>query len=340
MASSSRHWVTVTAVAAALLVAACARPEPRVPVVPQTRAPAARTPARELTRPPAEIVRLLSSARFELRDVKRAEGGVMGVSKATAHFPVERVDLPVKWAPAPRATLDGWNAAPRKELAAFAIQQWFLGPDDWIVPPTAMRCVPLTEYPRMEEKPEPTIEGTRCVLGLLAAWLQHVTPAEVIYDPDRFTRDPAYAARVADFNLLTYLIEHRDGRSSNILVSEDGQRVYSVDNGIAFGNLVWNYFVTNWDVLRVPALRRASIDRLRRLTRADLDALLVVSELRADRKGVLRPTRPGPPFDPANGARVRSDQVQLGLTRQEIDGVAQRLTQLLARVDAGEIPAF
>jgi len=295
-----------------------------------------------LSRPPAEIQRLLSSARFELRDMKRAETGIMGVSKAMAHFPDQRIDLPIKWAPAPKGTLDAWDASPRKELAAFAVQRWFLDPDDWLVPPTAMRCVPLATYPHDAKTIEPTVEGTRCVLGLVAAWLQNVEPVQVIYDAERFAHDRAYAEHVADFNLFAYLVEHRDARSSNILVTKDpvGQRIYSVDNGIAFGNLVWNYLVANWDVLRVPALRRASIDRLRRVTRTDLDALLVVFELRSDEQGVLQPTRPGPPFDPSVGARVRDARVQLGLTGTEVDGVATRLKQLLARVDAGEIATF
>jgi len=333
------HSPSRTALALAVaLCAACAHPQPGP--LPPRKAAAPHPATRELGRPPAEVERLLESAPFELSDVKRAEAGVMGVSKATAHFPQQRIDLPVKWAPAPHASLDAWDAAPRKEIAAFAVQQWFLDPDDWVVPPTAIRCVPLDEYPASETKPSPTVPGTRCVLGLLAAWLQHVKPAEVIYDAERFAKDRTYAASVADFNLLTYLIEHRDGRGGNILVSDDGEHIWSVDNGIAFGNLVWNYFVTNWDVLRVPALRKASVDRLRRVTEADLDALLVVSELRADRNGVLQPVRPGPAFDPAIGARVRGTQVQLGLGRPEVDAVAHRLKALLAHVDAGEIKTF
>jgi hypothetical protein len=192
----------------------------------------------------------------------------------------------------------------------------------------------------VEPTPAPTVAGTRCELGLVAAWLKDVKDAEVIYDPEHFAKDRTYAASVADFNLLTYLIEHRDGRGGNILVSKDGARVWSVDNGIAFGNLVWNYFVTNWDVLRVPALRKASVDRLRRVTKADLDALLVVRELRADRNGVLQPVKPTAAFDPSSSARVRGTQVQLGLSRPEVDAVADRLRALLEHVDAGEIKTF
>ena len=327
-----------TALALAVaLCDACAHPQtgPLPPPTAATPHPA----TRELGRPAADVQRLIGTAAFELRDVKRAERGVMGVSKATAHFPKQGIDLPIKWAQAPPASLDAWNASPRKEVSAFAVQQWFLEPDDWIVPPTAIRCLALGEYP-VEPKPAPTVQGTRCVLGLVAAWLKDVKPPEVIYDPAHFAKDRTYAASVADFNLLTYLIEHRDGRGGNILVSDDGERVWSVDNGIAFGNLVWNYFVTNWDVLRVPALRKASIDRLRRVTKDDLDGLLVVSELRPDREGVLQPVRPGPALDPSTGARVRGTEVQLGLSRPEVDAVADRLRALLEHVDAGEIKTF
>jgi len=327
-----------TALALAVALCAACTHSPSGPLPPGT--PAKPHPAtRELGRPAGEVQRLLDRAPFELRDVKRTERGVMGVSKATGHFPEQRIDLPLKWAPAPPTSLDAWDAAPRKEVAAFAVQQLFLEPDDWIVPPTSIRCVPLSIYP-VEPKPAPTVKGTRCVLGLVAAWLKDVKDADVIYDPEHFAKDRTYAASVADFNLLTYLIEHRDGRGGNILVSDDGERIWSVDNGIAFGNLVWNYFVTNWDVLRVPALRKASIDRLRRVTKADIDALLVVRELRADREGVLQPVKPGAAFDPSSGARVRGTQVQLGLTRPEADAVADRLRALLEHVDAGEIKTF
>jgi hypothetical protein len=328
------------------LATSCARQAPAAPAadaalraLPEPR----HVRSSALTLPAAEVMRLIASEPFTLHDVKRAAAGVMGVSKATAHFPKEHLDLQVKWAPAPPTKIDGWDASPRKELAAFAVQQWFLEPDDWVVPPTTMRCLSERALPENHGALKPTVEGTSCVLGLVAGWLQHVKPVDVIYDPDRFTTDRRYAEHLADFNLLTYLIEHRDARSSNILVSEDPRegRTYSVDNGIAFGNLVWNYFVPNWDVLRVPALRRTSIDRLRRIGPADVDALLVVLELRRNAKGLLVAVKPpGAPLDPSSGARVRDGRVQLGLSRSEADAVGARLKDLLARVDAGEVKTF
>jgi hypothetical protein len=103
---------------------------------------------------------------------------------------------------------------------------------------------------------------------------------------------------------------------------------------------VYNYLVTNWDTLHVPALRRAAVERLRGLDAADLDALLVVAELRADADGVLRYVPPGPVVDPDEGTRVGPGFIQLGLTRAEVDAVAERRTRLLARIDRGEIPLF
>jgi hypothetical protein len=328
------------------LATSCARQPPAAPAADATlRAlPEPRhVRSSALPLPAAEVMRLIASEPFTLHDVKRAAAGVMGVSKATAHFPKEHLDLQVKWAPAPPTTVDEWNASPRKELAAFAVQRWFLEPDDWVVPPTTMRCLATTTLPHDHGEPKPTIEGTRCVLGLVAAWLQHVKPTDVVYDADRFVTDRRYAEHLADLNLLTYLIEHRDGRSGNFLVSEDPTegRTWAVDNGISFGNLVWNYFVMNWDVLRVPALRRTSIERLRRIGPADVDALLVVQELRPNAKGLLvSRTPPGAAIDTSIGARVRDGRVQLGLSRSEADAVGARLKDLLARVDAGEVKTF
>jgi hypothetical protein len=248
----------------------------------------------------------------------------------------------VKWKVVPPRDADGWNNTPRKELAAQALQRWFLEPGDVVVPPTAIRCVPLARYRRLDPDAEASIDGATCVLGLLSVWLQDVEVPEPLWDPERFLHDPRYAAHRADFNLFTYLVEHRDGRAGNFLVPSDPAdlHVFSVDNGIAFGGLIYNYLVTNWDTLHVPALRRAAVERLRRLDPADLDALLVVAELRADAEGVLRPVPAGPVVDPEHGTRVEPGFIQLGLTRAEVDAVAERRAHLLEQVDRGDVPLF
>ena len=68
-----------------------------------------------------------------------------------------------------------------------------------------------------------------------------------------------------NLNLLAYLIAHRDARSSNFLMPTDpsNPRVFSIDNGIAFGGVLYNFFTWHFDEIRTGGLPRQSIDRLR-----------------------------------------------------------------------------
>lgn len=317
---------------------ACA---PRVPERATPPSSGQRRAPREmpLARPAEETARLLEHDRFELRGMEAARGGVTRVDRATAHFPERGIDLPIKWKVAPRGG-DGWNNVGRKEIAAFTIQQWFLDPVDWVVPPTTIRCIPVEEHRRFRDV-DPIVDDTTCVLGTVAAWLENVRNPDVLLDERRFRREPDYARHRADMNLLGYLIDHRDGRLSNFLVpEEDDGRIYMIDNGISFGPWIWNYFRPNWNVIRVPALARDAVDRLRRVTEADVSALLVLAQLQADARGVLEPVRAEPPWDASEGARLRSGGVQVGLRADETAGLAERIQRLLARIDSGEIALF
>jgi hypothetical protein len=222
------------------------------------------------------------------------------------------------------------------------VQQWFLDPRDYVVPTTAVRCIPLASYRRVDRDAKPTLDGTTCVLGTLSLWLEHVTVPDPILDPDRFARDYRYAYHLSDFNVLAYLIRHRDGRAGNILVADDdtNRRVFAVDNGISFDGLVYNFLVPNWDELRVPAIRREVVEELRDVDEEDLAELGTLVELRADDRGVLRAVRPAPPIDPTKGVRIEPGRVQMGLTTSEIEGVAARIRDLLQRVDRGTLAVF
>jgi hypothetical protein len=292
--------------------------------------------------PPETVERLFAQEPMELVDVKRTPQGVAGASKGDVVFPRDGRRLQVKWKQAPHGDADGWNNDPRKELATYVVQKWFLAPDDYVVPTVALRCVPLDAYRRLDSRAGPTIAGTRCVLGALSLWLQHVTVPHPVYDPERFLSDPAYAYHFSDFNVLTYLVDHRDGRPGNILAADDdaNRRVFAVDNGIAFGGLVYNFLTTNWNVIRVPAVRREVVERLRAVDREALASLATLVELRADAEGVLRLVPPGPPENPDRGARVGPGHLQLGLTAREIDALRRRIASLLERVDRGEIAVF
>jgi hypothetical protein len=163
-----------------------------------------------------------------------------------------------------------------------------------------------------------------------------------LLDRARIARDPRYAYYFGNLNLLHYLVDHRDARMSNFLISSDpdNPQLFSIDNGISFGEKIFNFLVRNFNKIRVKALPRRSIERLRRVSRADLECLAVLAELRSDDAGVLRHVAPGPTLDPETGNRVRPGVLQIGLTSAEIDTVAQRLEQLLRRMDRGELGTF
>jgi hypothetical protein len=66
----------------------------------------------------------------------------------------------------------------------------------------------------------------------------------------------------------------------------------------------------------------------------------VLGELRADPAGVLRAVTRSENLEPAGGTRVAPGRIQFGLTVEEIDAIATRLQELLARIDAGELAVF
>lgn len=291
---------------------------------------------------PAEAEQRLETSTIEIRRAADAGSGVTGAMRLTLWLPEDGVEVDAKWKPVPRGNLDSWNNAPRKELAAAAVQRWILEPNEWVVPATVLRCLPRHDLCRAGACEPPTFAGGDCVLGVLSLWLRDVEVPARLYDPRRFAADPAYAYHLAGFNLLTYLIDHRDGRSGNFLVSEGtaNRRVFAVDNGISFGPWIYNYFVRNWNDVRVPALRRDSLAKLRRIGDAQLDALGVVAELRDDGSGRPRPSEPGPNLDPERGVRRASRVVQLGLTVDEIEDLRERIAELLEKVDEGDLAVF
>lgn len=293
--------------------------------------------------PPEEIEELFADDDFEIVSAKYAGGGVTGAQKAEIRFPGrDGATLTVKWKRMPSPRLDGMNNSPRKEMAVYEIQKWFLEPEDYVVPTVGARCIPIKIARKFRPEAAPTLPRSRCVLGVAAVWLDGVTVPDAVLDNERFASDTNYAYHLANFNLLTYLVRHRDGRAGNILVSknDENRRVFAVDNGIAFGGLVYNYFVPNWDRIRVPALRRDSIERLREIDRARMDELGVLASFERVSSGMLRLAPGAKNLDHTKAVRIHGAQVQLGLTRSEIDGIERRVKHLLRAVDAGEIPVF
>ena len=331
-------------IAAALLAASlpsCVPSErPVAPPFSSTRVEEDR-PFRNWGAHPADLEKMLSEEPFEIAKVEAAGSGVTGAQRAVLKF-ADAGDVEVKWKAFPPG-LDDWNNSPRKELAAYEIQKWFLTPEEYVVPTTVARCVDL-ELARAERPDvQPTVEGTRCVLIVFSVWLQHVTAPEDLYDAERFQRDPTYALHLANLNVLTHLIDHRDGRKGNLLLGDETgpSRAYAADNGISFGPWIWNYFVPNWNELRVPALPRRTVGRLRDVTDEDFEKLRVLVELALDDEGMYRPVDvPHEPIDPADGVRRDGRLLQLGLTGNEIDALRDRLDELLEAVDRDEVTEF
>lgn len=236
---------------------------------------------------------------------------------------------------------DDFNNQPRYDIAAYQLQTMFLDPADYVVPPTSLRFLPIEEFRKYSRDVERTFVGADEVLAVLQYWLQEVKVVEDVYSPALYASDPVYARHVEQMNVLTWLIDHGDSNVGNFLISraEQGPRVFSVDNGVAFASDSSNRGRL-WDDMRVPKLPASTVERLRRITGADLDARLgVVAQWRQQGDRFV-PVPPGPNLRPARGVRRVGDELQLGLTGAEIDKIRKNLERLIEMIDDGSIKTY
>jgi hypothetical protein len=236
---------------------------------------------------------------------------------------------------------DGFNNVPRYDLAAYAIQRLLMDPNEYVVPPTALRMVPVDEYKRYYHDPDavkPTFRGADEVLCVVQYWLQNVTNPPDILDRKRFDADPVYARHIGQLNVFTFLIEHRDSNQGNFLISkaEKGPRVFSIDHGVAFASLDSDRG-TDWVELRVDRLPEDTIERVRQLDKAKLTTNLGVLAQWELRDGHYVRVEPGPNSAPARGVRIKDGVVQMGLTREEISRVEKQVNRLLKQVQRGQV---
>lgn len=258
--------------------------------------------------------------------------------RTVIHLSSER-SLMVKWAEAPRGG-EEFNNVPRYEVAAYELQKLFLDQSDYVVPPTVLRAFPLSWYRKnVDPEARATFGEAESVLAVIQYWLFDVE-AHPRGDMDRFETDDAYARRLADCNVLTYLIEHKDENQGNFLMARnpDDPRIFSVDNGIAFDSRVSDrgYW---WRTLQVDRLPRTTVERLRDIDRGDLDRTLGVLYQYEIQDRELVPVAPGAPLS-WRGIEEEDGVVQLGLTRQESDDVEDRIENILEEVDEGEVELF
>jgi len=285
---------------------------------------------------------LLRDAALEVVSSERCATGLQGAQIVYLRFAAEKLLLKAKWKEASHGGT-GFNNEPRKELAAYMMQRWFLAPGEYVVPPTVLRAIPHRHYVESVHETKPNFDGTDCVVGVLAAWIEH-TEDMPPFDAMRFSLQPAYRDTMANLNLLTYLIDHRDPRPANFLFSLDPERprALSIDHGLAFSGLMNPriLFKHEWRELIVPQLPLEKLDRLRGLCREDLDRLRTVAQMEL-RDGVFHSVEPEEELIAGDGpVRRDGDILQLGLEAKEIDDVEQRIYKLLRDADEGNVQLY
>ena len=264
-----------------------------------------------------------------------------------------RIVFRAKWRPHSSASLLN---EPRKELGAYAVQKLFLQPHEYVVPPTVSRCFDLPRYKKaVDGKATASFDGVSCVYGILSYWLENAVEIEDAedeelldsddpLDKELFAQSPTYRRSVADLNLVTYLIHHGDAHGKQFLATkEPGRpRLYSVDNSVAFESMKNPMMLLrgDWSTIHVPELPRAHVERLRTLTPDEWATLSVIEQFRRD-GGQLVPipvTGQAGPRDA--GLRWVGDELQIGLTDVEIEGVKSRARDLGKRIAEGKLGLF
>lgn len=311
--------------------------------------------ARDACRDPREVEAMLATAPLEViasadPPAGRQDAKVLTLAADTARG---RVVFRAKWRP--NSSAHQLNS-PRKELCAHAVQELLLPPEEWVVPPVASRCLPIDVVrARIDPEAQVSFPGGRCVLGFVSYWLEdardldqaedeHLLADDTPLDPETTRRSPSFRRSVADVNLLAHLISHGDSHPDQFVVTgtRAAPSVHLVDNTIAFSHYRNPSLGERWDWsrLHVPAVRRATVERLRALTPADLDRLLVI-EQHALEDGLLVPERPGAASPGSEGGiRFVGDRLQIGLTRTELALLRQRVRSVLRRVDEGRLATF
>jgi hypothetical protein len=273
---------------------------------------------------------------LEGEPVGQGASGVMRMDAEIRHADLSRpLIVDVKWKPAPRS-FDGLNNSPRKEVAAYQVQKLFLPEDLRVVPPTVVRCVPTR--PGHEVADRAGGPALPCVWGVVSQWVHNIEPPGAVDHP-RFLVDPDYREQIANLNVFMYVIGHRDTHSENWFLSTDPQRLraVSIDNGVAFSGLKNILHPVDWSQIHVPAVSRDTIERLRGISPADVDALRNLGAWRVTSDGVDRIDA-----DEAvdEGITFEDGVLAHGLTAQETLQVLARIRDLVERVDRGELATF
>jgi hypothetical protein len=291
-----------------------------------------------ITRPIPELEQLLAAEPLVITDAK--------VSRPNAKGDITlRAEVSFAGAPPLRVKLrkaepgaDSFNNVPRYDLAAYALQKLFLDPGEYLVPPTELHMIPLADFAKYAPDVKRTFPGAEQVLGVVQYWLSDIESVPDVFYPERFEADPVYARHIGELNVFTYIIRHGDSNQGNFLIGKSpaGARVFSIDHGVAFASDESDRGEA-WKVMRVKRLPADTVERLRRITPELLtERLGVLAQWRLENGAYVRVPN-GANLSPNRGVRRSGDDLQMGLTKMEINGVQRLLAGLLKQVDAGKI---
>jgi len=293
-----------------------------------------------VTQPVPELEKMLATEPFRIVSAEisrpKAKGDI--TLKADVAFG-DREPIRVKLRKAVPGA-EEFNNNPRYDMAAYEIQKLLMDPPEYVVPPTALRMIPADDLRKFAEA-SPTFKGSDDVLAVLQYWLHDIKVVEDVYDPALFQSDPVYARHIGQLNVFTFLINHRDSNAGNFLISANGpgQRVFSVDNGLAFASPDGDRGEL-WKPIRVDRLPADTIARLRQVTKEQLtEQLGVVAQFQLQ-NGRYVAVPLGANLGVFHGVRTDKDVVQLGLTSAEIADIWRKAQRLLDRVDKGDIKTF
>ncbi len=301
-----------------------------------------------------EVESWLADPGLEILGAAEPPAGIQGAMVLTLRAPrLMPVVFRAKWRA--HSTTTARNS-PRRELAAYAIQKLFLSPGEYVVPPTAPHCFPLEAYQaKVSRKAKATWSQAPCVYGILSYWLEDVQSlsdaAEAgwfhgqyrhAFDPQLFADNAAYRDSISRVNLLTYVIRHADSHAKNFVITTDSAAplVYSVDNSLSLG-LKKNPKLDpkhDWSELRVPALPKGAVDRLRG-AEEKLDRLAVIAELEP-KDGSLVPVEAEKIEPTAMGLDWVDGRLRVGLSAAEIGDVRVKIALLLQRIEQGGVRLF
>ena len=298
---------------------------------------------RNITLPVADLERMLGAEPMQIVNAEISRPKLQGAVDITLKADVSFSGQPpirLKVRKAERGA-EVFNNVPRYDLAAYELQKLLMDAEEYVVPPTALRMLPIAVMRPYSSALRATFPGADDVLCVVQYWLQDVAvPADVLF-PARFESDALYARHIGQLNVFTYLINHRDSNLGNFMISAvpEGARVFSIDHGVAFASEPSDRGEL-WKSMRVKRLPADTVARLRKLTEADLESRLSVLAQWKLENGHYVAVSPGANLAPRFGVRRDEGVVQMGLSNSEIGAVWSRARKLLRMIDDGDIATY